>query len=213
MSRRRRAMLMLLAAAGAGLLAVTLVGGYSSSVAQSYGELRPVVVLVRSLVPGQKISAQVAAGSFETRQVPARFVPTGAIGDPARAVGLEVIAPMPSGSYLTGPGLRPPGSDEPKRPVAGRNRHAVELSVSGAGALSGTGKVDVLVTTDNDRGGGHTVIAARRVPLIAIGRSGQSETGPGLTEVTLGLTRSQAIRLVDAQTFARRITVLPASGG
>ncbi len=213
MNRRRRAILLLLAAAGAGLLAVTLVGGYSSSVAQSYGEMRPVVVLTRGLAPGQVISPRVAAASFEIRQVPLRFLPAAVLADPAQAIGLEAVAPLPAGSYLSGPGLRPPGSDKPKAPAAGRGRHAVELSVSGAGALTGAGRVDVLVTTDNDRGGGETVVAARRVPLISIGRSGQSETGPGLTEVTLGLTRSQAIRLVDAQTFARRITVLPPSGG
>ena len=89
----------------------------------------------------------------------------------------------------------------------------MEISVAGAGALTGAGRVDVLVTTDNDRGGGKTVVAARKVPLIAVGRGGQSEAGPGLTEVTLGLTRRQAIRLVDAETFARRITVLPPAGG
>jgi Flp pilus assembly protein CpaB len=203
---------MLLAAVGAGLLAVTLVGGYSSSVAESYGELRSVVVLTRSLVPGQVISPRVAAGSFEVRQVPARFLPVAALSEPAQAVGMETVAPLPAGSYLTGPGLRAPGSDKPKRPAAGRGRHAVELAVAGAGALSGSGRVDVLITTDDDHGGGKTVVAARRVPLIAIGRTGQSETGPGLTEVTLGLTSRQAIRLVDAQTFARRITVLPPAG-
>ena len=64
---------MLLAAAGAGILAVSLVGGYSSSVAESYGELRPVVVLTRGLAPGQVISPKVAAAGFEIRQVPARF--------------------------------------------------------------------------------------------------------------------------------------------
>lgn len=212
MGRRRRATLMLLAAAGAGILAVSLVGGYSSSVAESYGELRPVVVLTRGLAPGQVISPKVAAASFEIRQVPARFVPAEALGDPTRAVGLEPVGPMPAGSYLTGPGLMVPGSDRPKRRPLGHGRHAVEISVAGAGALSGGGKVDVLVTTDNDRGGGRTLVAARRVPLISIGRTGQSEAGPGLTEVTLGLTRGEAIRLVDAQTFARRITVLPPAG-
>lgn len=205
-------MLMLLAAVGAGLMAVTLVGGYSSSVSESYGDLRPAVVLTRSLVPGQLISPRVARGSFEVRQIPQRFLPAASIGDPAQVVGLEVIAPLPAGSYLTGPGLRPPGSDRPEQPVAGRGRHAVELSVAGAGALTGSGRVDVLVTTDDDRGGGRTVMAARKVPLISIGRGGQSDFGPGLTEVTLGLTRKQAIRLVDAQSFARRITVLPGSG-
>jgi Flp pilus assembly protein CpaB len=205
-------MLMLLAAAGAGLLAVAVVGGYSSSVAESYGELRPVVVVTRSLLPGKPISPQVAAGSFEVREIPARFVPAAALADPGQAVGLVPVGPLPAGSYLTGPGLEPPVSEKPKRPSPGRGRHAVELSVAGAGALSGSGRVDVLVTTDDDRGGGETLVAARRVPLISIGRSGQSETGPGLTEVTLGLTRQQAVRLVDAQTFARRITVLPPVG-
>jgi len=212
MTRKRRAMLMLTAAAGAGILAVTLVGGYSSSVADSYGEMRPVVVLTRGLVPGEVISTKVMATSFETRQVPVRFVPTAALSDPAQAVGLVPVGPLPAGSYLTGPGLEPPGSDKPRVPVAGRGRHAVQIAVAGAGALTGSGRVDVLVTTDNNRGGGRTAIAARRVPLISIGRSGQSEVGPGLTEVTLGLTRRQAIRLVDAETFARRITVLPPAG-
>jgi len=213
MSRRRRALLMLLAAVGAGLLAATLVGGYSSSVAGSYGELRPVAVLTRGLVPGEVISPRVAASSFELRQIPARFVPAAAVSDPRQAVGMVPVGPMPAGSYLTGPSLEPPGSGKPKRPSPGRGRHAVELSVAGAGALSGSGKVDVLVTTDNDRGGGETVVAARKVPLISIGQSGRSEVGPGLTEVTLGLTRRQAVQLVDAQTFARRITVLPPAGG
>ncbi len=204
---------MLGASVAAGLLAVNLVGGYSSSVAETYGALRPVVVLTRGLVPGQAISPEVIASSVEVRQVPTRFVPTAAIGDPSFALGLEVLAPLPSGSYLTETALRPPRRQRPGRPRAGRGRHAVELSVAGAGAITGRGRVDVLVTTDDDRGGGRTVIAARKVPLLAVGAGGQSEFGPGLTEVTLGLTRKQAIRLVDAQSFARRITVLPPSGG
>lgn len=213
MNRRKRALIMLLAAAGAGLLAITLVGGYSSSVAESYGQLRPVVVLTAGLAEGQVISPKLAATSFEIRQVPTRFVPVATLSDPGQAVGLETVGPMPAGSYLAGPDLRPPGSDRPQRQSAGKGRHAVELSVSGAGALGGSNRVDVLVTSDNDRGGGSTSITARKVPLIAVGRTGQSEAGPGLTEVTLGLTREQAIRLIDAETFARRITVLPLTGG
>ncbi|MCB0831637.1 MAG: hypothetical protein KDB54_10985 [Solirubrobacterales bacterium] len=213
MGRRRRAIILLLAAGGAGILAVTLIGGYSSSVAESYGRLQPVVILTRGLAPGKAISPRVAAASFEIRKVPERFVPAAALSDPAPAVGMEVIGVLPAGSYLTGPVLRVPESDRPEAPRLGQGRHAVEISVSGAGALAGSGKVDVLVTTDDDRGGGRTLVAARRVPLISVGQDGRSEVGPGLTEVTLGLTRSQAIRLVDAQTFARRITILPPAGG
>lgn len=203
---------MLLAAAGAGLLAVNLVGGYSTSVAERYGELQPALVATRSIGPGQVISPKLAAATFEVRQVPARFLPVAVLGDPQQAIGLEAAAPLPAGSYLTGPVLKVPGSGKPRAPVAGKGRHAVELAVAGAGALSGSGRVDVLVTTDNTHGGGKTVVAARKVPLLSIGTTGQGDTGPGLTEVTLGLTRSQAIRLVDAQTFARRITVLPPAG-
>lgn len=213
MTRRRRATLILLAAIGAGLLAVLIVSGYSTSVQSSLGEMRTALVLTRGLAPGQAISPTVASKSFESKQVPVRFLPTGFISDPRQILGLEVISSLPAGSYLTGSVLRPPGSDKPKRPRAGKGRHAVEVAVSGAGALGGSRIVDVLVTSDNDRGGGRTEVAARRVPLIASGRTGGSQVGPGLTEVTLGLTRSQAIRLVDAQSFARRITVLPLSPG
>lgn len=213
MSRRRRAVLMLVAAIGAGLLAVTLVGGYSSSVAESYGELRPVVVLTRGLPPGQRISPRVAASSLESRQVPARFAPAGAFGNPSEAIGLETVSALPPGSYVTESGLRRPVNERRKRPPAIKGRHLVELSVAGAGAVNGAGKVDVLISTEGDRGGGRTMVAARRVPLVEIGQSGQSETGPGLTQVTVALTRRQAIRLIDAQSFARRITVLPVAGG
>lgn len=212
MNRRRRALVMLVGAVAAGLLAVTLVGGYSASVTGSFGELRPVIVLSRGLAPGEPVSPKVAAASFEVRRIPARFIPVGAIADPSRAIGLEPVGPLPAGSYLTGPALRVPVDEKKRTPSAGRGRHAVEISVAGAGALTGSGLVDVLVTTDDDRGGGETRVVARRVPLISIGRTGQSEAGPGLTEVTLGLTRAQAIRLVDAESFARRITVLPPAG-
>lgn len=212
MNRRRRALLMLVAAAAAGLLAATLVGGYSRTVAESYGDLRTALVLTRDLAPGRKITARVAEASLEARQIPARFLPAGSIADPTRAVGLEPVGPLPAGSYLTAPALRVPEKDRPVLP-AGRGRHPVEISVSGAGALAGAGLVDVLVTSDDDRGGGSTTVAASKVPLIAIGTSGRSEAGPGLTEVTLGLTRRQAIELVDAESFARRITILPRGRG
>ena len=95
---------MLGAAAAAGIMAINLVGGYSSSVAETYGPLRPVVVLTRPLVPDQLISPKVVGSSFEIRQVPARFVPAAAIEEPSLALGLEVVAPLPSGSYLTAAG-------------------------------------------------------------------------------------------------------------
>lgn len=214
MSRRRRAIALLAAAATAGLLAVALVSGYSSSLADGYGELRTVAVLTRDLPAGRPVSIRLAERALAVRRVPARFVPAAALAAPGQAVGLELAAPAPAGSYLTGNLLRPPGPDRPPVRSAGPGRSAVELAVSGAGALTGArGRVDVLVTTEPTTGGdGRTRIAARAVPLIAVGRPGASESGPGLTQVTLGLTRRQAVRLIQAESFARRMTVLPRGG-
>ncbi len=56
-------------------------------------------------------------------------------------------------------------------------------------------------------------MAASGVPLLALGPPGQSDLGPDLSKVTLALTRRQALVLVEAQTFARRVTVLPGGPG
>lgn len=191
-----------------------LVSGYSSSVADRYGELRPVVVVTRDLPPGERITPETVSRSLELRRVPIRFVPVAALGEMADATGLELAAPVPAGSYLTGNLLRVPGGTRRRIRPAGRGRAPVELAVSGAGALNGArGRVDVLVTSEPTTGGnGRTVTAARAVPLLAVGRTGESDAGPGLTQVTLGLTRSEARRLIQAESFARRMTVLPRGG-
>lgn len=215
MSRRRRALALIGLAAVAAIAAMAMVKGYSSSVAGSYGELRPVIVLTDAVPAGRRISPALAARGLTARRVPARFVPAGAIGVPERAVGLETVVPMPAGSYLTANSLRPPKKQKPTVPVPGRGRHPVEIAVSGAGALDGApGPVDVLVTTEPGPGGrGRTSVAASAVPLISVSPGGASESGPGLTQVTLGLTRQQAIRLIGAESYARRITLLPGGGG
>jgi hypothetical protein len=90
----------------------------------------------------------------------------------------------------------------------------VEISVSGAGALLAAGpapagaKVDVVVTDEPDGPGpGRTYVAAAAVPLLAL-RPGLEGTTEGLAAATLGLTRRQALRLIAAESFARRVTVL-----
>jgi hypothetical protein len=68
--------------------------------------------------------------------------------------------------------------------------------------------VDVVVTTEpGGSGSGRTYVAAPAVPLLALGPG--AEGGPGEATVTLGLTRSQALRLIAAESFARRVTVIP----
>jgi hypothetical protein len=90
----------------------------------------------------------------------------------------------------------------------------VEIAVSGAGALAAFGgqpvggRVDVVVTTEpSGSEGGRTYVAAAAVPLLALAPTAEGEAGEAT--VTLGLTRSQALRLIAAESFARRLTVLP----
>lgn len=220
MSRRRRVGLLVAAAAVAAGLGVSLVSGYSASVSESYGPLQPVLVVTRLLDGGETLTPGLIREKTDLRQVPSRFVPAGAISSPARALGLETTAPLAAGSYLTSSALRLPRSGKPDRLRIGRGRVPVELSVSGAGILSGAGPaavaaktVDVLVTREGPIGNrGKTRVAAERVPLIAVLGNDPADDGLGPGRVVLGLTRPQAIALIDAESFARRVTVIQREG-
>jgi Flp pilus assembly protein CpaB len=208
MSRRGRAV-GLLAAVGAAAIA----DAYGDRVVQGYGQLRPVLVAAADLPAKKEIDPQVAAEKLEVRRVPVRFAPPGALAAAREAVGLVPAVAVPAGSYLVVGQLRsahlPRGG-----PVLGRDRRPVEIVVSGAGALSALGvqpvgsRVDVVVTTEPDGSdSGRTYVAAPAVPLLGLGPGGEGEAGEAT--VTLGLTRPQALRLIAAQSFARRVTVLP----
>lgn len=215
MSRRSRSLAFGLAALTAAALAAVLADSYGSSIARGYGALRPVAVAARELPAGKPIGAGRVASAIVVRRIPARFVPPGALRAPAEALGLAPRAPVPAGSYLLASQLRPPREGVPvAAPGLGRSRHPVEITVSGAGALLAAGprpgatRVDVVVTTEPGPGGrGRTYVAAARVPLLDLG---PGEDGPGgAAAATLGLTREQALRLISAESFARRVTLFP----
>jgi Flp pilus assembly protein CpaB len=213
MSRRGRALGFLLAAAIAAAAAAAVADGYGDRVVRGYGELRPVLVVTTDLPAERKIDPQAAAEKLEVRRVPVRFVPPGALAAPAEALGLVPSAAIPAGSYLLAAQLRPPGARRGGAEL-GSGRRPVEIVVSGAGALSAFGtqpvgsRVDVIVTTEPEgSGSGRTYVAAPAVPLLGLGPGG--EGGAGEATATLGLTRAQALRLIAAQSFARRVTVIP----
>lgn len=211
MSRRARALVFLLAALLAAAGAAAAAERYGDRVAGGYGPLRPVVVATAALPRGEAIGTA-AEGRLEVRRVPARFVPPGALARPAEAVGLEPLAPIPVGAYLLIAQLRPPGGSGPS-PRIGHDRRPVQIEVSGAEALSFAGgpgtTVDVVVTAESSGSGrGRTYVAAAKVPLLALTPAPEGSAG-GLAAATLGLTRSQALRLIAAQSFARRVTVMP----
>jgi Flp pilus assembly protein CpaB len=217
MSRRGRAIAFLLPALLAAAAAAAIADGYGSSVARGYGPLRPVVVLGARLPAGKPIDSEEVGSALAVRRVPERFVPPDALADPAEALGLVARTILPAGSYLQAGQLRLPRRRGAGERALGRGRRPVEIAVSGAGALLAAGpapegaRVDVVVTSEpNGPGPGRTYVAATGVPLLAL-RPGAEGSAPGLAAATLGLTRAQALRLIAAESFARKITVLPGS--
>jgi pilus assembly protein CpaB len=214
MSRRTRAIAFGVGALFAAILAGVIADGYGDSVARGYGALRPVVVAAAQLPAGKALAPAVAERDLVVRQVPERFVPAGALRDPAEALGLVPAAAIPGGAYLLAAQLRPPHTEEPG-PRLAVGRRPVQIAVSGAEALAlgGTSpvgsRVDVVVTTEpRDSGAGHTYVAAAGVPLLGLAASPEGDA-TGSAEATLGLTRAQALRLIAAESFARAVTVMP----
>ena len=217
-SRARALGFAALALAAAGL-AAAITSGYGARVAGSYGPLRRVVVTEEALSPRRPLGPREVA-SLEVRRVPERFVPAGALAEPAAALGMAPMVALPAGSYVPAFLLAPPRRQEPAVPGLPPGLRPVEIAVGGAAALDAAGPpspgsaVDVIVTSEpRGAGPGHTYVAAARVPLIGLG---PGPDGPGPTasaSAILGLTRAQALRLISAESFARQIRLLPAPGG
>jgi Flp pilus assembly protein CpaB len=206
----------LLLALIAAVLAAAIADGYGSSVARGYGPLRPVVVATRSVPADKPLDPGEVSRALEQRRVPARFVPSGALEIPQDALGLVPVAAIPAGSYLLAGQLRPPRPRDPAAPALGDRRRPVEINVSGAEALLAAGatsrgaKVDVVVTTEPSGAGlGRTYVAAAGVPLLALGPGADGPGPGGASAATLGLTKRQALRLIAAESFARKLTLLP----
>ncbi|HET7573474.1 MAG TPA: SAF domain-containing protein [Solirubrobacterales bacterium] len=200
----------------ASAVAAAIADGYGASVARGYGPLRPVVVAAQALEGGEPLRPADLSEALELRRVPARFVPPGALAAPGEALGLVPLAAVPAGAYLIAAQLRPPRQGGAASTVLGTRRHPVEIAVSGAEALLATGsaasgaKVDVVVTTEPRGGGsGRTYVAAAGVPLLALGPGADGPGPGGASAATLGLTKPQALRLIAAESFARKLTLLP----
>jgi Flp pilus assembly protein CpaB len=221
-SHRARALSFAAAAAICGGLAASAAGGPAGGLEAQLGELRPVVVATRALPPGRPLSRRAVRRALEVRRVPERFLPPDALGDPAQALGRAPAAPIPAGGYLVGSQLEAPRAEEddpPPRLEAGRR--PVEIAVAGAGALAELGRgprVDVIVTSEPGPGGGagRTYVAVRSVGLLDLrpadeaAGTGDPLAGPTSEAwiATLALTRAQALRLIQAESFARSVRLI-----
>jgi Flp pilus assembly protein CpaB len=216
MSRRGRALSFFLCALLAAAAAAAIADSYGASVAGGFGPLRPVVVVGSGLPAGKPIGPVEIDSALAVRRVPERFAPPGALISPTEALGLVARVALPAGSYLQASQLAPPRRRAAHAPALSRDRRPVEIAVSGAGALLAAGstpsgaKVDVVVTSEPQSAGpGPTYVAAAAVPLLALRPGAEGGAPGGVAAATLGLTRRQALRLIAAESFARKITVLP----
>ena len=225
MSRRARAIAFACAALACAGLAAALAGGYRTDLESQLGPLRPVVVARARLSAHQALRPAEASRLLEVRRVPERFSPPGAVTSAEQAIGRAPAAAIPAGAYVLASQLRTPGvrhrrSDPPR---LGSGRQPVEIAVSGAEALAAVGgdprgsRVDVIVTTEPGPGGGsgRTYVAAEDVELLALRQSGDPGAGAGFpgpgsaaVTATLALTRPQALRLIQAENFARGVRLI-----
>ena len=214
MSRRGRAAAFGLLALGCAVLAAMIANGYGRR-REPVRELRPVLVAARDLARGAVIDARDLGRRIDVRRVPASFVPPVArsatrSGAPGRTAAgglvparrrVRAAAPPPEGDHpQLADGLRP-----------------VEIAVTGADALGAAGEScgstsssPPSPTVGDD---GRTFIAARRVRLLALGeRAARATPRRGWASpacgATLALTRDQALRLIQAENFARSVRLL-----
>jgi Flp pilus assembly protein CpaB len=203
-------------ALAAAVVAAGIADGYGSRVARGYGALRGVVVAGAELPAGKVLGPHRLSADLEVRRVPERFIPPGALAAPVEALGLAPRVAIPAGSYLLAGQLQPPQKPGEPSGALGAGLHPVEISVSGADALVAAGppapgeRVDVIVTTESGGSGpGRAFVAAPAVPLLSLAPAAEGPEPGGLSLAVLGLSRSQALRLIAAQSFARQITLLP----
>jgi pilus assembly protein CpaB len=215
-TRRRRGLLLLSVALASGGLAASQVRERERSMAAQVGPAVPVLVAVRDLGAG----ARVSPGVLAVRRVPARFVPPDALASSAGVVGLRPAARVAAGGYLTA-GLFERSNDGHRGGGdVGRGERAVTVSVSGAAGLAVGARVDVLVSTESGAGGGRTLMALAGAELLALAPprvggaaadagAGAEPGGGGPTALaTLRVSLRQAVYLTAADNFAREIRLL-----
>jgi Flp pilus assembly protein CpaB len=225
MSRRRRAVAFGVGALVCAGFAASLAGGYERSVAEQLGELRSVVVAKSRLPARRPIAPRQARDELDVRRIPERFAPPDALATPAEAVGLEPAAALAPGSYVLAGQLSAPRRRGPEPPSPARGLNPVELEVTGAGALLAAGgeqvgHVDVVVTSEPGPGGrGRTYVAASHVELLGLAEGGAGDpeddplaaaSAPPVFVATLAVTRADALKLIQAENFARQIRLIPA---
>jgi pilus assembly protein CpaB len=171
-----------------GALAAADVSRREAALDARLAPLVPVLVARADLEPGKPIGVD----DVETRQLPARWAPLGAVPGVA---GATPAVPIPRGAYVTTQDLAAGGGG------LRRGERAVEVVAGGTPELVTPGaRVDVLIT----REGAGTRLALRDVEVLAARSAPDARIA-----ATLRVTLRQAVSLTAAQSFAREIRLLP----
>jgi pilus assembly protein CpaB len=225
-ARRRRGLLLLSLALASGGLAASQVRERERRVEARVGPLVPVVVAARDLAPDTRIRR----GALALRRVPARFAPPDALGAAAEVTGARTTVAVVAGAYLTAGQLRgaaggrvtggAAGGRASGGAALGHGERAVEVAVGGGSALAEAGpgvRVDLVVSTEPQAGGGRTFLALEDVELLGLrsnprgaGYDGASEgePPPAGALATLRVSLRQAVYLAAAENFARELRLL-----
>jgi pilus assembly protein CpaB len=213
---RRRAVVILAFALAAGGLAASQVRSSIEEVESRVGAPTPLVVARQDIRGGTRLEPQALERMLTVQEIPERFVPPDALTAPQEAAGLRVAVPLAAGSYLTVGDLQTGvGRGGPAGPVLAPGERVVEVPVaSGAiGAAPPGTRVDVLVTTSPESGGGRTYVALQRVELLdsraaaeGVGAAGAAPAAGAMA--ALRVTLEQAVMLTAAQNFAQEIRLL-----
>lgn len=161
MSRRRRAVLLLGLAVVLGALAAGDMSRRERALDALVGPTVAVVVARRPLVVGEPIGAPQLA----VRMVPRRYAPAGAIAAPEELVGRRLRVPLAAGADVSRSDLDS-GSGPRLRPG---ERVASIVATGDPVAIRAGGRIDLLVTREQDGKGGSTKLALEDVEVVESG--------------------------------------------
>lgn len=160
-----------------------------------------VVVVTRAVARGSTITDD----AVEVRSLPSRFLPPGAVRDPARAVGGVVVTDLAAGEVLTRLRLAGAGAGRIASLVPAGMR-AVQLPVSGTVGVEPGDLVDVIATFGG--GGAHTEVTAEGVEVLAIGRGVAAPLGAATPSGSVSLLVLAGVEDAERLAFAAAFATL-----
>jgi Flp pilus assembly protein CpaB len=213
---RRRAALLAAVAVFCALLSAAAASRRDASLDAQLGELREVIVLEVGLEKGTLLQGPVARRGLGLREVPVRFLPPDHLSDPALALGSKLVADLPAGSYLLASQLRSPSEGEGSARALAAGLRPVEIVVTGGAPPPPGARVDVLAADEPGSTSNPKVrVLARGVELLAIDSlsdgdalADPADPGAGGWVARLALDRDDALRVIEADNYAREVRLL-----